>query len=174
MIKPLSYGSSIGVAFADSIESLVAGIEEAFRYAPVIMIEEYIRGKEATCGIVEAYRGKAHYPLFPIAVHPGRGKSFCDYTDRYTGGITQQCPGSFSWKEKEELQQLATRIHCELGLRHYSSSDFIVTSRGIYFLEVDALPTLSEHSALPLALREGGCELPVFLDHLLTLALKRN
>lgn len=174
IIKPLSYGSSIGVAFADSLTSLVAGIEEAFQYAPVIAIEEYIQGKEVACGVVEEYRGESHYPLFPVEVRPAVGKSFCEYSDRYAGGITQQCPGNFTWKEKEDLQQLAKRIHTELGLRHYSSSDFILTPRGIYFLEVDALPSLSEHSALSLALHEGGCELSNFLDHLVTLALERK
>jgi D-alanine-D-alanine ligase len=174
IIKPPTYGSSIGIAYADSLATLIEGIEAAFAFAPVISIEEFIKGKEATCGIVEDYRGESVYSLFPTEVHPAQGRSFCNHVDRYAGTIQYQCPGNFTWKEKDELRNLTQEIHKELGLRHYSSSDFIVTPRGIYFLETDALPALFEHAPIPHALQEGGTNLSAFLDHLITLALERK
>jgi D-alanine-D-alanine ligase len=61
-----------------------------------------------------------------------------------------------------------------LGLRHYSRSDFIVTPRGVYFLEANTLPGLTEDSLVPHALSEAGCSLKEFVDHLINLAVERK
>ena len=76
--------------------------------------------------------------------------------------------------EKEKIQSLTRDIHRILGLRHYSRSDFIVTLTGVYFLEVNTLPGLTEQSLIPKALQAVGCPFPEFLDHLVQLALTNS
>jgi D-alanine-D-alanine ligase len=67
----------------------------------------------------------------------------------------------------------AKAIHRALDLRHYSRSDFIVTPRGIYYLETNTLPGMTEESLLPKSLAAVGVSFPDFLSHLVDLALKR-
>ena len=46
-----------------------------------------------------------------------------------------------------------------LGARHYSRSDFIATPKGIYYLETNTLPGLTEQSLLPKSLAAVGVPL---------------
>jgi len=65
-------------------------------------------------------------------------------------------------------------MHRALGLRHYSRSDFIVTPKGIYYLETNTLPGLTTESLLPKALAAIGVSFRDFLAHLVNLALGRK
>lgn len=175
VIKPIDKGSSVGMAFADSYDRLRIALAGALENAERVLVEEYIRGREATCGIVEGYRGERHYALFPIEIVLPKGKVLFDYETKYSDlGYQKHCPGNFTADEKAHIQDLARHVHETLGLRHYSRSDFIVTPRGIYFLEVNTLPGLTEGSLVPHALREAGCAFPEFLDHVITLALEKR
>ena len=64
-------------------------------------------------------------------------------------------------------------MHEALGLRHYSRSDFIVSPRGIYYLETNTLPGLTQESLLPKSLASVGVTLPDFFTHLVDLALRK-
>lgn len=173
VVKPVSSGSSVGVTIARSFKELWNGIKRAFQHSPQVMVEEYIVGKEATCGIVDRLRGEDRYGLLPVEIIPAKTCSFFDYEAKYGGGSTESCPGSFSRGESDELKRLARLVHEELGLRHYSRSDFIVSPRGIYFLEANTLPGLTNESLLPKSLAAMGVAMPEFVDHILDVALER-
>jgi D-alanine-D-alanine ligase len=64
-------------------------------------------------------------------------------------------------------------MHRALGLRHYSQSDFIVTPKGVYYLETDTLPALTKESLMTQSLSSVGITHPEFLSHLVRLALSR-
>lgn len=173
VIKPVSAGSSVGVSVVYTFADLEPAIVSALRYSPQAMAEEFIEGKEATCGVVDHFRGHEIYSLLPIEIRKPKGKKLFDFDAKYGGGTQEICPGNFSSEEKEQLQRAAAQAHKALGLRHYSRSDFIVTKRrGIYILETNSLPGLTNESLLPKSLKAVGCEMPHFLDHLITLALQ--
>ena len=171
VIKPASSGSSVGVTLARSFEELVDGIAEAFEHSEKVFIEDYVRGREATVGVIEGFRNEDVYALPPIEIIPGTNRAFFDYEAKYAGESQEICPGNFSLEEKRELERLAKLVHTELDLRHYSRSDFIINPAGIYFLEVNTLPGLTESSLVPKAVHAVGSSLPEFLDHLVTRAL---
>jgi D-alanine-D-alanine ligase len=68
---------------------------------------------------------------------------------------------------------LAKLAHQVLGLRHYSQSDFIVSPHGVYLLEVNTLPRLTEKSLYPKSLEAIGSSLKEFSGHLVNLALNK-
>ena len=171
VVKPIVGGSSIGVTLAKSFNDLRDGVYKALSHSPKILIEEYINGREATCGVVEGFRGEELHALMPIEIIPSSKSGFFDYDAKYNGAAQEICPANFDRVIKEEIQRLAIEAHKALGLRHYSRSDFIVSPRGIYFLEVNTLPGLIEGFLLPKELDAAGSSLPEFLDHLITLAL---
>lgn len=172
VIKPATSGSSVGITVATSFEQLLEGIIEAFQHSEKIFIEDYLRGREATVGVIEGFRGEDVYALPPIEIIPAPAHGFFNYAAKYAGESQEICPGNFSLEEKRELERLAKLVHQELGLRHYSRSDFIINSAGIYFLEVNTLPGLTQESLLPKAVGAVGSNLPEFLDHIVTQALR--
>jgi D-alanine-D-alanine ligase len=171
VIKPIVGGSSVGVTIAHSFDDLRDGVYKALGHCPRVIIEEYIRGREATCGVIERFRGEELHALMPVEIIPPIKSGFFDYNAKYSGCTQEVCPANFEKVIKEEIQRLAIEAHRALGSRHYSRSDFIISPRGIYFLEVNTLPGLTEESLLPKSLSAGGTNLPEFLDHLIELAL---
>lgn len=174
VVKPLAAGSSHGVSIVHSFEDLRGALAKAFEISPKAIIEQYMRGREATCGVIDNFRGEDVYALLPIEIIPPKQAGFFSYEAKYDESSQEICPGNFSAEEKAELQSAAKAIHQALGLRHYSRSDFIVTPRGIYFLEVNTLPGLAPECLVPKSLDAIGCSMSDFLDHLVSLAIGKQ
>lgn len=175
IVKPGGSGSSIGVSVVKTLKDIMPAIEKALKYSEVIIVEEFIKGREATCGVVDKFRGEVFYPLLPVEITTPKEFEFFGYEAKYSGKSGEVCPGNFTKKETETIQQMAVDAHRVLGLRHYSRADFIVSpKRGIYLLEVNTLPGLTKESLLPKSLQAVGCSLSYFLDHVITLAMEKT
>ncbi|HAQ03148.1 TPA: hypothetical protein DEP30_03455 [Candidatus Nomurabacteria bacterium] len=174
IVKPLSGGSSVGMKMCRTYPELISAFMEGVNMETDVLVEELIEGKEATVGVVNNFRNKAVYVLPPIEIRIPTSKTFFDYEAKYTGVSEEVCPGNFSNSEKEELLRLAEVIHTGLNLDHYSRSDFIIhPKKGIYALEVNTLPGLTDESLVPKMLNAVGATAPEFIDHIIKLALKR-
>ncbi|MCC6290588.1 D-alanine--D-alanine ligase [Candidatus Nomurabacteria bacterium] len=174
VVKPADRGSSVGLYIAKNFTELSHAIAECFRFSGKVIVEEYIRGKEATVGVVDNFRNQKHYALPAIEIRRPAGKSVWTYDDKYNGATEEVCPGCFTNEEKKKLEELAILAHQSLGLEHYSRSDFILhPTRGIYLLETNSLPGLTSESLLPKSLAAVGCTYPEFLNHVIKLALAR-
>lgn len=173
VVKPNAAGSSVGISIARDYESFLTAIKKAAAVSNQILIEQYIEGREATCGVLEKFRGQDVYTLLPIEIIPQKDQTFFDYEAKYsdTKGAREVCPGDFDQKTTDALQEMAVAAHKALGMRHYSRSDFIVSPNGIYILEINSLPGLTPQSLLPKSLVAVGASFPEFLDHLVNLAL---
>lgn len=174
VIKPITGGSSVGITIARNFTEFEEGIKKAFEYSHKVLVEEYIVGREATCGVIDNFRNEDQYILLPVEIIPPQENSFFDYDAKYGGKSNEISPGNFTESEKIAIQEATKHVHNELGLRHYSRSDFIVSPKGIYFLEVNTLPGLTEESVFPKSLSAIGSSLPEFLDHVIDLALNRK
>lgn len=173
IVKPLDRGSSVGLFLAKDFKELVRSIAECYRFSDKVLVEEYLKGREATVGVIDDFRGQRIYALPPIEIRRPGGQEIWTYDDKYNGATEEICPGAFSEEEKRELERQAVVAHQALGMRHYSRSDFILTNRGIYILETNSLPGLTSESLLPKALAAVGCSYSDFLHHLIQLALKK-
>ena len=109
VVKPVAAGSSLGVSVAYSFPDLEAAVAKAFGYGPEVLIEEFVRGREATCGVVEGFRGTDLYPLFPVEIIPESG--FFDYDAKYRGRSQELCPSTFSPYEKRQIEKAAMLAH---------------------------------------------------------------
>ena len=139
IIKPAGRGSSVGVAIAKDVPEIPSALEKAFLYDDEALAEEFIAGREATCGVLENFRGKEYYALPVIEIIPPDG-NFFNYEVKYNGATKEICPAHLDDKISKEIQEMAVRAHSALGLRHYSRSDFIISPKGIYILETNTLP----------------------------------
>lgn len=171
VVKPASAGSSVGVSIVKVFFDLGSALERALEHSDSVIIEEFITGREATCGVIDDFRGESRYALLPVEIIPHSTSAFFDYDAKYGGGSQEICPAHFDEATKKTIQEAAQAAHEILGLRHYSRSDFIVhPKRGVFFLETNTLPGLTSESLLPKSVRAVGSNIPEFLDHVLTLA----
>ncbi len=172
VVKPASTGSSVGINICNSYPELIEGIREAASYGSVVLVEECIKGREATCGVLENYRGENYYALPVVEIIPPEN-TFFDYKVKYDGSTKEICPAGFDNSTKLLISEMAKLAHQALGCRHYSRADFIFSPKGIYLLEVNTLPGLTSESLLPKAAAAAGLEFPQLLDHLIQQALSK-
>jgi D-alanine-D-alanine ligase len=173
-IKPIASGSSVGTMMVKNPLLLPQAIKDALEHYDEIIIEPRIIGREATCGVVERYRDTPLYSLPPIEIVPPSTAEFFDNTVKYDDSTEEICPGRFTQREKQEIETASKLVHEALGLSQYSRSDFIVANDipgrqagGIYFLEVNTLPGLTDTSLLPKAISAVGGTYRDFISHLI-------
>jgi D-alanine-D-alanine ligase len=168
--KPAKDGSSYGLIFVNAKQDLVAVRNAAATEEYVI--EPFIAGAEATCGVLEQLDGSV-IALPPVEIIPAEGAF--DYVAKYIAKSTQEiCPARFEAEINEEIMDSAVRAHKALSCSGYSRSDFIVTEQGLVYLETNTLPGLTKASLYPKALKAQGIEFADFLHGQIELAEKRT
>ena len=168
--KPTRDGSSYGLIFVNAKQDLVA-VRNAAR-TEEYLIEPYVSGVEATCGVLEQSDG-SFLALPPIEIIPGEGAF--DYTAKYLLKSTQEiCPGRFSPEITAQLEDQALRAHRALSCCGYSRTDFIVSAKGPIYLETNTLPGLTAASLYPKALKAQGIAFADFLRDQIVLAERRS
>jgi D-alanine-D-alanine ligase len=167
--KPTHDGSSYGLIFVNAKQDLVA-VRNAAK-TESYLIEPYIAGIEATCGVLEQSNGEV-FSLPPIEIVPAAGNF--DYTAKYLLKSTQEiCPGRFSPEVTAAIMEQALRAHKALSCFGYSRTDFIVSDKGPVYLETNTLPGLTRASLYPKALKANGIEFADFLKDQIVLAERR-
>jgi len=167
--KPARDGSSYGLIFVNAKQDLVA-VRNAAKTEEYV-IEPFIAGVEATCGVLERSDGEV-LSLPPIEIVPGEGTF--DYTAKYLLKSTQEiCPGRFSPEITAALMDHAMRAHRALSCSGYSRTDFIISEKGPIYLETNTLPGLTAASLYPKALKAQGIEFADFLRDQIALAERR-
>src|ERR1700724_1776058 len=133
--KPARDGSSYGLIFVNAKQDLVA-VRNAAR-AEDYLIEPFISGVEATCGVLEQSDGSV-ISLPPIEIIPAEGGFGFDYRAKYLAKETKEiCPGRFAPEISAQLMDQALRAHKALSCSGYSRTDFIVSEKGPVFLETN-------------------------------------
>ena len=172
VIKPLTGGSSVGTMYAESQMMLEQALRTALSVYPEVLVEEYIEGKEATCGIIEDFRDEKTYALPPVDVV--RSTPLFEYAQKLAATSEHVCPSCLRHEEKKEIARLARLAHEVIGASQYSRSDFIVAHDGVYFLEINTLPDLRQSSLMAQALQAVGVRYVEFIAHLLTLTARKK
>jgi D-alanine-D-alanine ligase len=167
--KPARDGSSYGLIFVNARQDLVA-VRNAAKLEEYV-IEPFIPGVEATCGVLERSDGSI-MSLPPIEIIPGEGNF--DYAAKYLLKSTQEiCPGRFAPEVTAALKEQAMRAHRAMSCSGYSRSDFIVSDKALIYLETNTLPGLTNSSLYPKALKAQGIAFADFLRDLIVLAGRR-
>jgi D-alanine-D-alanine ligase len=167
--KPARDGSSYGLIFVNSTQDLAA-VRRAGETEEYV-IEPFIAGSEATCGVLEQIDGSL-IALPPVEIIPAEGPF--DYVAKYLAKATQEiCPARFAPEISGQIMDQALKAHRALSCSGYSRSDFIVSAKGPIFLETNTLPGLTKASLYPKALKAQGIEFADFLQDQIALAVRR-
>ncbi len=163
VIKPVNQGSAVGVSIVKAESDLAKAITTTLKQFNWLMAQEFITGKEATCGVLEK-DGKA-FALPPTRII-ANANEFYDYNSKYkAGGSTHVCPADFSADINEAIQDLALKAHMALGCRGMSRTDVMVGHDGqLWVLETNTIPGMTPTSLLPEAAGKAGINFSAMLD----------
>ena len=165
--KPNSGGSSIGISIATTRAELKRAIEFAFQQEDSILVEEFIKGRELSCGVLD---GKA---LPVIEIIPKEG--FYDYKNKYQAGAALEVtPAPISPAATEKVQRLAERVFRALHLSVYARMDFLLTEEEeAYCLEANTLPGMTPTSLLPQEAAVLGIDYIHLCEKIIDLSLEK-
>ncbi|WP_316607526.1 D-alanine--D-alanine ligase [uncultured Ruminococcus sp.] len=167
VVKPCSAGSSVGVQIVADREQFVAAVGASFRYDDDVLVEEYIKGREFSVGILG---GKA---LPVIEIIPKSG--WYDYANKYQEGATEEiCPAELDEKIAEKMQREAEHAFEMLRLKVYGRVDFLLDSHNrFYCLEANTLPGMTPMSLLPQEAAAAGIAYPELCEKIIELSLEK-
>lgn len=167
VVKPANHGSSVGLSIIEKKEDLNQAIALAFSFDETVLIEEYIRGREMTVGIL------GEQPLAVIEIIPK--VKFFDYQAKYQYGMTEYIvPAKIEDSIAEKIQAAAFTAHKLLGCLGFSRVDMILSTDNIPFvLELNSIPGLTPTSLLPKAARVAGIEFEQLCLKLIELAYEK-
>src|SRR3954469_13549800 len=111
--KPARDGSSYGLIFVNSSQDIVA-VRRAAKTEDYLL-EPFIAGAEATCGVLELLDGSL-IALPPVEIIPADGGFGFDYRAKYLAKSTQEiCPGRFAPDIMAQLMDQALKAHKSLS-----------------------------------------------------------
>lgn len=167
VVKPSCGGSSVGVSIARTEEEYRQALEEGFRYENVLIVEQYIQGREFSVGVVDGIV----YPVIEIAPIQG----FYDYHNKYQAGSTiETCPAQLSPELTEQMQSYALQAYHALRLESYGRIDVMMDESGkMYCLEANTLPGMTPTSLLPQEAAALGIDFGTLCEKLIEVSVRK-
>lgn len=149
MVKPVSEGSSFGMAKVNCDGELIDAVENARKYNADILIEEYLVGICATVGVLEG--GVIPSGVFATEILELRPKNeWYDYEAKYTKGMTEFIlPAELTPEMTERVKKYAVEAFKVCGCSGVSRVDFLIVGDVPYILEVNTNPGMTDTSDLP-------------------------
>jgi len=164
VVKPSAEGSSVGITIVKSEAEVQPAIQLAQKYAGVVLLEEYVKGREMTVGVLD------DEALGDCEIKPAT--EFYDYEAKYLRNDTQYLvPAPISDDERRMLHNLAVRAHKALGCAGASRVDMILAEGGrAVCLEINTLPGMTDHSLLPKIAALRGMDYATLVERILASA----
>ncbi len=150
MIKPAREGSSIGITKVESVEKFDAAYALAAKLDDTVIAEQFIAGREVTAAVL----GHDALPLVRIEAPQGN----YDYHNKYFGNDTQyHCPSGLPAELEKQIQQQALEAFRVIGCQGWGRLDVMLDAENRpWFLEVNTIPGMTDHSLVPMAARASG------------------
>lgn len=168
VVKPYIEGSSIGLSVVRRDGDLAGAVRKAFEHGAKVLVEEYIKGRELTVGIL---RDRA-LPVIEIVTKD----NIYDYKAKYSDPDTRYLvPAPIDGPTAERAQVAGLRAHQSLGCRCFSRVDMMMDASGeLFVLEANTIPGMTERSLLPKAAQAAGLSFGALCVTLIEDALARR
>jgi D-alanine-D-alanine ligase len=145
-VKPNAGGSSFGVTKVKEKSQLLGALEMAMQESHDILVEQFIDGKEFTCGLVKLSDQELIFPVTEVIPQ----NEFFDFEAKYTKGKTDEItPARISPELTEKVQQLSSRIYDLCDCSGIVRIDYILRDGEFFFLEVNTTPGMTATSFVP-------------------------
>ncbi|MCD4735866.1 MAG: D-alanine--D-alanine ligase [Bacteroidales bacterium] len=145
-IKPNNGGSSVGMSKISDRSQVENAIELAFREDDEIIVEEFVKGREITCAVMKYNKEIIVFPITEIISK----KDFFDYEAKYDPSLAEEIvPARIPEDIAEKCRQTSVKLYNELNCSGVIRCDYIFNEDGLYFLEINTIPGMTESSILP-------------------------
>lgn len=182
IVKPNCEGSGKGIsdfAVVENQEQLNELIEKnLINYGQPMLVEEYIKGREFTVGIL----GNGHdmhvfEPMEICYLGDNNENMIYSYNVKinYKKYIEYKCPSALDNETAERMKDIAAKIYTALDCKDFSRIDFRLSEDGvIYFIEINPLPGLAPgYSDYPMLAQFCGMDYQTLILNVLNSATKR-
>ena len=159
-VKPTDGGSSFGISKVSRKEDLPSAIRYAFSEGETVIIEKGIVGRELTCAVYKDAKGPKSLPVIEIITQ----NEYFDYDAKYNGRSSEVCPAEIPDALRDELQKTSVEIYSLLGCSGVVRFDYISAEDGLYFLEANIIPGMTNASLVPKMVRAAGLDFTTFLS----------
>ena len=168
-IKPTCNGSSVGVSKVKTMEEFVPAMEKAMAAGGQVMCEKFVKGREFGCGAMK-YDGKMM--VFPLTEICSKNEFF-DYEAKYTAGKCDEItPAEVDEEIEIEIKATTAMLYEKLECKGFVRMDYIVSDEGVFFIEANIVPGMSEASIIPAQARCFGLTLDRLFDMAIENVLK--
>lgn len=168
IVKPSTQGSSIGMAKVTDAWALPEACKNAQKFDPVVLVEQWVTGAEYTASILDDQA----LPLIRLETP----RAFYDYEAKYFASDTRYlCPCGLPADAERNIQNLALQAFGALGCTGWGRVDVMCDQQGQpYFLEVNTVPGMTDHSLVPMAARAAGLSFDALCWKILESSLSRG
>ena len=178
VVKPATQGSALGIKFARTAADVPQALVAAFSYDRKVLLERYVPGRDLAVSIIEDGAGNSDAApriprALPIVEAVPQHEDFYDFESRYEIGRTKfVCPAELEASVAARASELALTVYKLLGCRGFGRVDLMLDSggQGLYVLEADPIPGLTETSLLPQAADAAGIGFDELIDRIVTAA----
>jgi D-alanine-D-alanine ligase len=163
-IKPNNGGSSVGMTKVNEWEELDTALIKAFNEDDEVLAEEFISGRELTCGVFKSEGKVVALPVTEIISK----NDFFDFEAKYKDGLANEVvPAEVPEEVSLECQQISAFLFERLKCKGVVRFDYIYTGEKFYFLEVNTVPGMSEASIVPKMVKAYGWSVSEFYGRLI-------
>lgn len=172
IVKPASQGSSLGISLVKHPEEFAGSLKKAFEYDGQVIVQEYIEGREFSCGVLQD--GEVLKALPPTELIMTKS-DFFDFKAKYSvGGTKEVTPAQVPKELTDKLQAVAKKAHLALGCSDYSRTDMIVKNNETYVIETNTLPGLTDTSLFPQQMKAAGMTMTDLMEFLVKAANRKE
>lgn len=168
-VKPNAGGSSFGTSKVREKAKLQEAIDIALEEDDIVIIEEFIEGRELTHGLVKTSKKDYILPITEIVSK----NDFFDYEAKYKGESDEITPARVSEDVRIKLQKQSSEIYDILNCKGIVRIDYILKNNDLYFLEINTVPGMSKASIVPQQAREAGVNLSNVYTELINDAINK-
>lgn len=166
-VKPNTAGSSYGVSKVYIKDDIIDAVNKACEEDDTIIIEEFIKGIEVSCGVLKTKKENLVFPVTEISTL----NDYFDTEAKYDPALTQEItPARITENETNLVQHFSSQIYDELECKGIVRIDYIIRNEIPYFLEVNSIPGMSAESIVPKQIKTIGRT----ITDILTLAIEDN
>jgi D-alanine-D-alanine ligase len=170
-IKPNCGGSSVGMSKVYEKAELMPAIQKAYAVDEEILIEEFVAGREITCGVLKIGERIKALPLTEVVPK----NDYFDFSAKYDDGRSDEIvPAPIPENRAKECASLSEMLYSKLNCKGVVRFDYIMTETSFNFLEVNTVPGLSAASIVPKMAKAAGYSLSEFYDFLIAEALQKD
>jgi D-alanine-D-alanine ligase len=174
-VKPARQGSSVGVSKASDAAGYDAALAEGFLHDDKLLVEEFIRGREIECAVLEDADGSL-FVSRPGEIVPAESHGFYTYDAKYidADGADIRVPADLPEAVEAELRAIAAKAFRAVGCDAMARADFFVTpDMRLVLNEVNTIPGFTNISMYPKAMNASGVSYPEIIDRLVAHGLAR-